>query len=70
MDNWVNVEDRLPGRAKSTRYLVVLEVGSMKPTTYVTTMLFTVGERRRFLVGDWQKVTHWQEMPELPEGVE
>ena len=70
MDNWINVEDRLPDCEVRTRYLVVLKVGSMAPSTAISTMLFAVGKPRRFLVGDWQKVTHWQEMPELPEGVE
>ena len=70
MDNWIKVEDRLPACTEKTLYLVVLRVGSMRPKTVVSTMLFIVGERRRFIVGDWQKVTHWQEMPELPEGVE
>ena len=67
MDNWIKVEDRLPTCTERTRYLVVLKVGSMAPSTVISTMLFIVGGHRGFLEGDWQRVTHWQEMPELPE---
>ena len=70
MDNWIKVEDRLPACTENTVYLVVIRVGSMFPKTVVSTMLFHVKGRRRFLEGDWVKVTHWQEMPALPEGVE
>ena len=66
LNKWISVKDRMPDCDKRTLYLVVLNVGSMKPVRKVTTMIYAVHGYKRFLTSDWQKVTHWQEMPGLP----
>jgi hypothetical protein len=58
---WISVKDRLP--VKSGKYTVKTVEGSISPHEHervILGRLYPTGFR--FLVGDWQRVTHWLEV--------
>ncbi|GLX86326.1 hypothetical protein tloyanaT_25790 [Thalassotalea loyana] len=63
---WIDVEKEYPSQAG--RYLVVLRVGSMTPKSEVTMRRLSKSDvaRKNTNLGDWQKMTHWMQIPELP----
>ena len=61
---WISVDDRLPDNIKLTKYKVKVEQGSISPKTVETHMLGKMYPSQfRFMSGDWERVTHWQEPP-------
>lgn len=69
---WISVDDKYPKHEpsvpdnKKTRYLVRVEIGSIMPT--VGYCVAYVASKSRFNVDmDWNKVTHWMPIPELPK---
>jgi len=64
MFRWVSIDDRYPRTEDEelNKYKVRILKGSMQPQLIEKVVL---GGMRatgfRFLVGDWQTVTHWQE---------
>ena len=66
MSKWINVDERLPG--DTGKYLVVLRTGSMAVEYGVSIIRGKMAHGNfRFMEGDWQKVTHWMPLPELPQ---
>lgn len=66
MNNWIDVNEQYPSEAG--RYLVVLKVGSMSPKSDVTMRRLSNSDiaRKNTNLGDWQQLTHWMPIPELP----
>ena len=62
---WINVFDMLPGDIELKKYRVKMEVGSIKTKTVEKTVLGKMYPSQfRFMTSDWERVTHWQELPE------
>jgi hypothetical protein len=57
---WVSVKDRLPKPEGLEKYRVKMVVGSMSPKVVESHVLGKAWhDTTHFMVGDWQKVTHW-----------
>jgi len=56
---WISIEDRLPDEAG--RYKVRTLIGSVALNEEEREVFFRVKGFKRFVVGDWERVTHWWE---------
>ena len=68
MSKWISIDERLPDKNQLTKFKVKILVGSVKTKEIESIILgknYPTGFR--FIVGDWQRVTHWQPIPLLPE---
>lgn len=63
MDDWIDINDRLPTEPKLQRYNVKMQVGSMTTKEVESVIMGKMtGTGFRFIAGDWQRVTHWREL--------
>jgi len=65
MGEWISVEDKSPDENQLTKFKVKILVGSISTREIESVILgknYPTGFR--FIVGDWQRVTHWQPLPE------
>lgn len=68
MDDWIDVDDRLPDNSELTKYHVKMIVGSMDTEEIESVVLGKMYHGKfRFISGDWQIVTHWKDWPSLSE---
>lgn len=59
---WVSVNERMPTVESLEKFRVKMSVGSIDPKIVETHVLGKAWhDTTRFMVGDWQKVTHWWE---------
>ncbi len=68
MNEWISVDDELPRCNELKKYKVKMLVGSMevkKVESVILGKMYATGFR--FIVGDWQRVTHWMPLPEPPK---
>lgn len=62
MSGWVNVNERLPVVKDLKKFKVKIRQGSINPKVVETHVLAKAWhDTTRFMVGDWQVVTHWYE---------
>lgn len=59
--SWINVNEQLPENEEYQKFSVKVRVGSMSPKN---TQKIVLGRKYktgfRFLIGDWETVTHWK----------
>lgn len=60
---WVDVMHRYPSLSELTKLKVKVLIGGMQPKTIEKHVLAKPWhDGARFMVGDWQTVTHWYEI--------
>lgn len=63
MSEWIDVFDRTPESEQLKKYEVKTVEGSMATENRERILLGkTYPAGFRFMVGDWQRVTHWREL--------
>jgi hypothetical protein len=63
MSEWISVNERTPDDINMKKYLVKVEVGSINiKTTEKIVFGKMYPSQFRFMVGDWQRVTHWKDL--------
>lgn len=62
MNSWIDINEMLPKDSEMKKYHVKMQVGSIDTKVVETVVLGRARQNQfRFMVGDWQRVTHWKE---------